>query len=100
MNQNNSREGKPDFHMMALAKSECAKDAGEMTVVRLGYVTQLLEALYETHHQELQKARKDEVERMLALAEDVEIFTAFGYDTSTVKMIDPAKIINDKTNGL
>ncbi len=31
-----------ELHMKALAKSECAKDAGELTVVRLGYVVSLM----------------------------------------------------------
>lgn len=60
-----TKEEKPDFHMMALAKSECAKNAGELTVVRLGYVTQLLEEVYATHHQELQKAYERGVEDQL-----------------------------------
>jgi hypothetical protein len=32
--------------MKGLKKSECAKAAGELTVVRLGYVTQLQEQAY------------------------------------------------------
>lgn len=32
-----------ELHMKALAKAECAKNAGELTVVRLGYVVSLME---------------------------------------------------------
>jgi hypothetical protein len=34
------------WHMKGLAKSESAKDAGEMTVVKLGYVTTLQKEAY------------------------------------------------------
>ncbi len=33
--------------------------------------------LLETHHQELQKAREEERERIIALAEEVEVTTSF-----------------------
>jgi hypothetical protein len=44
----------PDFHMLGLAKSMSAKDAGELTVVLLGHVTQLLK---DTHNNAIQMAR-------------------------------------------
>ena len=82
MTTHNTREGKPDFHMIALTKSECAKDAGELTVVRLGYVTQLLEEVYATLHQELQKAREEERGRVKALVmAKSAIFDSFIHDT-------------------
>jgi hypothetical protein len=43
----------PDFHMKGLAKSVCAKDAGEMTVVLLGYVTDLQKEAYELGRKEV-----------------------------------------------
>ncbi len=36
-----------EMHMKALAKSERAKDAGEVTVVRLGYVVYLMKEVRE-----------------------------------------------------
>lgn len=45
-------EQRPDFHMMALAKSGSAKEYGELTVVLLGYVTKLLEETYSTAKRE------------------------------------------------
>lgn len=52
---------KPDFHMLGLAKSECAKDAGELTVVRLGYVTTLQEQAYEAGYRAAQSAKVEEM---------------------------------------
>ena len=50
----------PDFHMKGLAKSVCAKDAGEMTVVLLGYVTDLQKEAYEA-------GRKEEREKIVEI---------------------------------
>ncbi len=36
-----------DFHMMALAKSGSAKEYGELTVVQLGYVTELMKEAHQ-----------------------------------------------------
>lgn len=56
------------MHMRALAKSECAKDAGELTVVRLGFVVSLMEEVREerdTYWKErVQAVRRDLKARM------------------------------------
>jgi hypothetical protein len=56
---------KPDFHMKGLQRSECAKEAGELTVVRLGYVTTLQEEAYTAGYQKA-------VEDCIKLSDEIE----------------------------
>lgn len=67
-------------------------EGGNASFNELAISTNAMDKIIEDIHQQLQKARESERERIIAFAEDVEVTTAFGYDPVTIKMIDLRKI--------
>ncbi len=62
----NTPDTELQLHMKALAKAECAKDAGEFTVVRLGYVISLMKEVQDERDTYWKERVRKEVEGMPA----------------------------------
>lgn len=60
--QQELREAHMKLHMMALAKSENAKDIGDCTVVRLGYVVTMMEEVLHSEQISLLQSLREKCE--------------------------------------
>lgn len=57
-------EWENELHMKALTKAECAKDAGQLTVVRLGHVVSLMKEVRDARDTYWKERVRNEVEGM------------------------------------